>query len=148
VRSHRTGEPAARYVAIQAFLPPDPRTDDALRELRAALAERLPGIATTAGYGPRFLHSTGQLHKGGPDTGLFLQLVDDVESGPAIPDGHAEGGSSRHGFGDLVRSQAVGDYRALAERGRRVLRVRLRGDLYNALERLRSAVEAPRGKAV
>jgi transaldolase/glucose-6-phosphate isomerase len=147
VRSHRTGNPA-RYVAIQAFLPPDPRTDHALRELRATLAERLPGIATTAGYGPRFLHSTGQLHKGGPDTGLFLQLVDDVESGPAIPDGNAEGGGSRHGFGDLVRAQAVGDYRALAERGRRVLRVRLRGDLYNALERLRSAVEAPRGKAV
>jgi transaldolase / glucose-6-phosphate isomerase len=136
--SHPTGERAAPYVAIQAFLPPDPRTDHALRDLRAALAERLDAV-TTVGYGPRFLHSTGQLHKGGPDTGLFLQLVDDAEGGPAIPD--SEGGSE-HGFGDLVRAQALGDYRALAERGRRVLRVRLGGDRYNALGLLRTAVGA------
>ena len=132
--SHPAGKPAAPYVAIQAFLPPDPRTDHALRGLRTALADRL-GIATTAGYGPRFLHSTGQLHKGGPDTGLFLQLVDDADSGPAIP-------GSDHGFGDLVRAQALGDYRALAERGRRVLRVRLAGDRATALAHLRSAIDS------
>lgn len=121
-----------RYLAIQAFLPPDPQVDHAVRELRAAAAEGL-GMATTFGYGPRFLHSTGQLHKGGPGTGLFLQLVDDAGDGVPIP-------GSDHGFGDLVRAQALGDYRALVERDRRVLRVRVTGDRSVGLAHLRAAL--------
>jgi hypothetical protein len=71
---------------------------------------------TTAGFGPRYLHSTGQLHKGGPPTGLFLQLVDDPEDVP-IP-------GREYGFRRLIRAQAAGDFDALRERGRRVARMR------------------------
>lgn len=134
--SHVAGTADGRYVAIQAFLPPEAEIDHGLRALRAVLGDRL-GAATTVGYGPRFLHSTGQLHKGGPDGGLFLQIVD--PAGEELPIPAPDG--SRHGFGDLVRAQAIGDYRALAERGRQVLRVRLGGDRYTALERLRRAAE-------
>ncbi len=136
--SHPDEEAPGRYVAIQAFLPPEAEVDHALRALRVVLGDRL-GAATTVGYGPRFLHSTGQLHKGGPDTGLFLQLVDPPGEDDDLPIPAPEG--SGHGFGDLVRAQAIGDYRALAERGRRVLRVRLDGDRNNALGHLRTAVE-------
>jgi transaldolase/glucose-6-phosphate isomerase len=90
-------------------------------------------VATTTGYGPRFLHSTGQLHKGGPTSGLFRQLVDAPDELP-IPE-------AGHGFGELIRAQAVGDYLALVERGRRVLRVRLGEDRYTGLAHLRSAFD-------
>jgi hypothetical protein len=99
------------------------------------LVARRWGVTTTAGYGPRFLHSTGQLHKGGPASGLFLQVVDTPEGDLPIP-------GSGHGFGDLVRAQAVGDYRALVERDRAVLRVRLGGDRYLGLANLARAFEA------
>ena len=80
---------------------------------------RALGCATTLGFGPRYLHSTGQLHKGGPNTGLFLVItVDDVED-VAIPE---QGGQT---FGDLKRAQARGDIRALLARGRRVAHVHL-----------------------
>jgi len=75
-------------------------------------------LATTLGFGPRFLHSTGQLHKGGPDTGLFLQVVDEPEPDLPVP-------GTGYSFGRLVTAQADGDFRALARRGRRVLRVNL-----------------------
>ncbi|MFP3939138.1 MAG: hypothetical protein ACLF0P_02430 [Thermoanaerobaculia bacterium] len=122
-----------RYAAIQAFLPPDPGVARSVRDFRRVLARRL-GVATTAGYGPRFLHSTGQLHKGGPDSGLFLQLVDAPERDVPVPE-------TDHGFGELIRAQAVGDYRALAERGRTVLRVLLRPTRREGLARLREALE-------
>lgn len=118
-----------RYAAIQAFLAPSPETDRALRALRRSLAERT-GVATTAGYGPRFLHSTGQLHKGGPDTGLFLQLVDAPAEELPIPETDTS-------FRALIRAQAVGDHRALEERGRRVVRLDLGDDPAGGLERLR-----------
>ena len=70
------------------------------------------------GLGPRYLHSTGQLHKGGPPTGLFVQVVDDYGEEVPIPD-------QPFGFGRLIRAQAAGDYASLKERGRRVARVRL-----------------------
>lgn len=122
-----------RYVALQAFLPPAPVIDHDLRELRLLLAGRRR-LATTAGYGPRFLHSTGQLHKGGPATGLFLQLVDDPAAEVPVP-------GAGHGFGELIRAQAVGDYRALTEAGRRVLRVQLGRDRATGLARLLGAFE-------
>jgi glucose-6-phosphate isomerase len=71
----------------------------------------------TWGFGPRYLHSTGQLHKGGPANGLFLQIVDETGEELAIP-------NRRFGFGELIRAQAAGDYDALKERGRRVARIR------------------------
>ncbi len=103
------------YFCVQAFVEP---TDEAERTIEA-LRERVraeTGIATTAGFGPRYLHSTGQLHKGGPASGLFLQVVDDPEELP-IP-------GRDFGFRRLIRAQAAGDFEALRERGRRTARVR------------------------
>lgn len=108
------------YLAVQAFLAPGPELTAALQALRQALGART-GLATTLGYGPRFLHSTGQLHKGGPNTGLFLQLVDDPADDLAVP----ELGFT---FGELLAAQAAGDAAALLERGRRVLRVQVGRD--------------------
>jgi len=105
------------YAALQAYLAPTPETTAALQNIRLMLRDRLR-LATTLGYGPRFLHSTGQLHKGGPNTGLFLQLVDDPVDDLPVPE-------TSYTFGTLIRAQALGDYQALMQRGRRVLRVHL-----------------------
>ena len=102
------------YVSIQGFV--DPAREDEL----APLVERahVTGCVVTKGLGPRYLHSTGQLHKGGPNTGLFVQVVDDTGDELPIP-------GREFGFGRLIRSQAAGDLAALEERGRRVVRIRL-----------------------
>ena len=105
------------YVAINAYLPRNPAMAAALTELRLAIRART-GCATTVGFGPRFLHSTGQLHKGGPDTGLFLQITADPLSDLEIP-------TLKMRFGVLERCQALGDYEALAARRRRILRLHL-----------------------
>ncbi|HWH55706.1 MAG TPA: hypothetical protein VNT04_09035 [Gaiellaceae bacterium] len=103
------------YVAIQAFI--DPRGEEKLQPLiDRARAET--GCVVTHGLGPRYLHSTGQLHKGGPNTGLFLQVVDDPGKELEIP-------GRPFGFARLIRAQAAGDFESLKERGRRVARVRL-----------------------
>jgi glucose-6-phosphate isomerase len=105
------------YVAIQAFVDP---TETAAARL-AVLADRArqaTGCVVTHGFGPRYLHSTGQLHKGGPPTGLFLQVVDDTGDELPIP-------NQPFGFGKLIRAQAAGDFASLEERGRRVARIRL-----------------------
>jgi glucose-6-phosphate isomerase len=103
------------YVAIQAFLAPSEATWDRLQAARGRLRDRL-GVATTLGYGPRYLHSTGQLHKGGPDTGVFLQVTGEPEEDRPIP-------GRSFTFGRLIGAQAAGDLAALRERGRRVARV-------------------------
>ena len=105
------------YLAVQAFLAPTPAAVAVLQRLRQRVRHRLH-VATTLGFGPRFLHSTGQLHKGGPDTGLFLQVVDEPEPDLPVP-------GTGYSFGRLVAAQADGDFRALAGRGHRVLRVNL-----------------------
>ncbi len=106
------------YFAILAYLPPTDAARTALDELRTMVRERL-GVATTLGFGPRFLHSTGQLHKGGPPSGVFLQLTADPAQDEPIP-GWVET------FGTLIAAQALGDLAALQRRGRRALRVHLR----------------------
>ncbi|MFP3913702.1 MAG: glucose-6-phosphate isomerase [Actinomycetota bacterium] len=103
------------YAALQAFLSPDPETEAAAARFRQVVGERHE-CATTFGYGPRFLHSTGQLHKGGPDTGVFIQVVDGGSDDIAVPE-------TDFTFGRLIAAQADGDYAALRERERRVLRV-------------------------
>ena len=102
------------YVCIQAFI--DPARADALAPLQARARET--GCVVTTGIGPRYLHSTGQLHKGGPNTGLFIQVVDDTGDELPIP-------GREFGFGRLIRAQAAGDYASLRERDRRVARIRL-----------------------
>jgi transaldolase/glucose-6-phosphate isomerase len=108
---------AADYFAVQAFLPTESETDSILAAVRHRVGNRT-GNATTSGYGPRFLHSTGQLHKGGPNTGVFMQLVDSPTADLAIPE-------TDESFGRVIAAQALGDYQALRERGRRVLRIDL-----------------------
>jgi phosphoglucose isomerase-like protein len=108
------------YLAILAYLPPNPDIAARLHAVRAAWAHALGGCATTLGFGPRYLHSTGQLHKGGPNTGLFLVVTADDAEDADIP----EMGTT---FGRLKRAQARGDMRALLARGRRVAHVHLRG---------------------
>ena len=105
------------YVAIQAFVDPTPAAEARIETLAAAIRHRT-GLVVTHGLGPRYLHSTGQLHKGGPASGLFLQVVDDVGPELAIP-------GQLFGFARLITAQAAGDLEALRERGRRVARVRL-----------------------
>ena len=102
------------YIAIQAFI--DPMRESELQPLIDRGHET--GCVVTHGLGPRYLHSTGQLHKGGPPTGLFVQVVDDTGEEIAIP-------GEDFGFGRLIRAQAEGDFRSLEERGRPIVRVRL-----------------------
>jgi glucose-6-phosphate isomerase len=102
------------YVCIQAFV--DPGREQELAPLVARAHET--GCVVTHGLGPRYLHSTGQLHKGGPNTGLFIQVVDETGDELPIP-------GRDFGFGRLIRSQAAGDFAALEERGRRAVRIRL-----------------------
>jgi transaldolase / glucose-6-phosphate isomerase len=125
---------AGDYLGLQAYLPPTLATTESMRELREALRAGTR-LATTFGYGPRFLHSTGQLHKGGPATGRFLQIVDEPRQDLAVPE-------TDYTFGVLIRAQADGDRRALAQRGRRVLRVQLGTDAPGGLARLLAAARA------
>jgi transaldolase / glucose-6-phosphate isomerase len=103
------------YVAIQAFI--DPKREAELGSL-IERARRETGCVVTHGLGPRYLHSTGQLHKGGPNTGLFVQVVDDPGREVGIP-------GRKFGFRRLIRAQAAGDFASLEERGRRIVRIRL-----------------------
>jgi len=96
--------------------------DDVRDELKRLQGDLLgsTGLATTLGHGPRFLHSTGQLHKGGPNTGLFIQLVDRAEVDVPVP-------GTNYTFVELTSAEALGDYMVLIDRGRRVLRIDLDG---------------------
>ena len=105
------------YVAINAYLPRNAQMIDALQQMRVAIRAKT-GNAVTAGFGPRFQHSTGQFHKGGPTEALFIQITAEPEKDLDIP---TEGLT----FGTLIRAQALGDYEALIEAQRKVLRVHL-----------------------
>lgn len=123
------------YVALLAYVHRTDARHAALQRLRLTLRDG-ERVATTLGYGPRFLHSTGQLHKGGPATGVFLQLTAD-EGEVAIP-------GESYGFATLRAAQAAGDFEVLVERGRRVLRVHLGADVDAGLDRLTRGLEALR----
>jgi hypothetical protein len=105
------------YVCVQAFIDPTEENAGRIEAYARSLGERT-GCAYTHGFGPRYLHSTGQLHKGGPNTGIFVQVVEDYGAELAIP-------GKQFGFGRLIRAQAAGDFESLRERGRRVARIRL-----------------------
>ena len=125
--------PGLDYVAILAYLPMDAEVVDRLQAIRARIGE-VTGAATTLGFGPRFLHSTGQLHKGGQDTGVFLQITADPSRDLPIP-GWIES------FGTLIAAQALGDLTSLQKRGRRALRLHL-ADAVAGMARLESIVES------
>jgi len=103
------------FLGINAYLPRNPHMEDVLQQLRSKLG-KISSCATTLGFGPRFLHSTGQLHKGGENTGVFIQITVDPALDMEIP----EQGMT---FGTLERAQALGDYESLVERGRRIIRI-------------------------
>ena len=105
------------YLAFQAYLPPRPEIPEALQELRRMMRDKTK-LAVTVGMGPRYLHSTGQLHKGGPPNGLFIQLTADDAHDLAIP-------GEAYSFAVLKNAQALGDLQALRNKGRRVIRVHL-----------------------
>ncbi|MEO7403184.1 MAG: hypothetical protein ABIU95_05890, partial [Burkholderiales bacterium] len=109
------------YLAILAFIEMNPTHDAVLATLRSRLRSEL-GIATTIGYGPRYLHSSGQLHKGGPESGVFIIVTCDEGADLAVP-------GQRATFGVVKLAQARGDFNALASRGRRVLRVHVGADV-------------------
>jgi transaldolase / glucose-6-phosphate isomerase len=115
------------YVALLPYFLKTPERDRALQSLRMELRDRFKA-ATNIGYGPRYLHSTGQLHKGGPNNGVFIMLTSDSEDLP-IP-------GEEFGFATLQRAQALGDLRALVDKSRRVVRVHLSAPIEKAIKEL------------
>lgn len=120
------------YVALMAYLTENARTEEALQAIRLQVRDKLH-LATTLGYGPRFLHSTGQLHKGGPNTGLFLQLTADDAEDADVP-------GQPYTFGVMKRAQAQGDLEALRKHNRRVMRVHLGSNTLDGLKHFAEAL--------
>jgi len=127
-----------QYVAIMAYLQRTEEHDRLLARLRVAVRDTTHA-ATTVGYGPRFLHSTGQLHKGGPATGVFLQITGEDETDLDIP------GAPGYTFSILKQAQAIGDLQALQSRKRPVVRLHVEDDVTANLRRIVDAVEAKLG---
>jgi transaldolase / glucose-6-phosphate isomerase len=130
---------AGDYVALLAYVEMTPTHEATLKEIRG-LIRNARRVATCVGFGPRFQHSTGQAYKGGPNTGVFLQITCDDTVELAVP-GH------RYSFGVVKEAQARSDLDVLAKRGRRVLRLHVGTDVGAGLERLRIAVAQVRGRA-
>lgn len=124
------------YLAFQAYVPPTAETEQALQALRVKWRDQTR-LATTLGYGPRFLHSTGQLHKGDAGKGLFIQFSADPKQNVPIPDDAGQPESSIT-FGVLVLAQALGDGQALRDAGRPVIRFHLGEDVVGGLQQLAS----------
>ncbi len=118
------------YIALLAYIQPTPETESALQHIRLRMRD-LCRVATTLGYGPRFQHSTGQLHKGGANTGVFIQLVAADQVDASIPD-------APYTFSVLKAAQALGDLQALEGHKRRVIRVNLGSDIGEGLGRTTS----------
>jgi transaldolase/glucose-6-phosphate isomerase len=123
---------ARDYVAVQAYINPSAENAAKLQTLRTSIQHRL-SVATTLGFGPRFLHSTGQLHKGGPNSVLVLQIVDQPTDNLAVPE-------ANYTFDALIQAQALGDFTALKQRRRRVLRIDIGSDSAQGLNILAEAL--------
>jgi transaldolase len=132
VREAQSGD----YLALLAYLPRTAETDTALQDIRVHLRDHLR-VATTVGYGPRFQHSTGQLHKGGANNGVFLQFVSPTGPDLAIPE-------APYTFKTLKAAQALGDLRTLEKHERRVMRIQLGSDIATGLREVLQAVAALR----
>ncbi|MBV9698652.1 MAG: transaldolase, partial [Candidatus Eremiobacteraeota bacterium] len=121
------------YQAITAYVARNAEHEELLQELRLKIRDA-HRVATTVGFGPRFLHSTGQLHKGGPDSCVVLQIVADDPDDPMIP-------GMNVGFRTLLAAQALGDWMSLDKRDRRGLRIHLKGNVKDGLRALVAAVD-------
>jgi transaldolase/glucose-6-phosphate isomerase len=132
LKEHLASTNAGDYVAITQYIEETPEHDELLQEIRTRIRDHHK-VATTTGYGPRFLHSTGQLHKGGPDSGVFIQLTSDDAEDLPIP-------GETYSFGVLKQAQSLGDFESLASRGRRAIRIHLGADATAGLKRLAEIV--------
>ena len=133
LRALLSGAAPPDYVALTAYAAPSAELDAAVAELRAVIRNATKAT-TTFGYGPRYLHSTGQLHKGGPKTGRFLQLVADTDADAPVP-------GAGFTFEQLKHGQALGDLRTLRAHGLPAERVRLQGDLAQAVRALTERIK-------
>lgn len=122
------------YVTIQAYLKPDDKTWQQLQQLRLKILQKYK-VATTLGYGPRFLHSTGQLHKGDGGNGFFIQFISEIGKDVPIQD-EAGKDESSISFGTLIKAQALGDRQALIDNNRKVLSIDLGKDVIDSLSKL------------
>jgi transaldolase / glucose-6-phosphate isomerase len=132
LKAHLGRAGASDYVALLAYVERNQAHIDTLQHIRLAVRDKRH-VATCAEFGPRFLHSTGQAYKGGPDSGVFLQITADEAEDLAVP-------GQKAGFGVIKAAQARGDFDVLTERGRRALRVHLKGDLESGLAMLDAAI--------
>src|ERR1700744_4718114 len=132
LKAHFSRVDAGDYVALLAYIERDVDHIDTLQAARLAVRDA-QHVATCAEFGPRFLHSTGQAYKGGPDSGVFLQITADDAKDLPVP-------GQKASFGVIKAAQARGDFGVLTERGRRALRVHLKGDLKNGLKALDDAI--------
>lgn len=130
LKQGKTGD----YVCLQIYLSPTPETDSAVHSLRENISRKY-SLPVTCGYGPRYLHSTGQLHKGDAGNGLFIQLTQDNPADIDIPDeaGHEKSSLS---FGDLQAAQAEGDFQALTDARRRIIRFHFRTNPVEGIENI------------
>ena len=136
LRAHLARLDGGDYFALLAYLDMNERNEALLQRIRHTVRDQMH-VATCLGFGPRFLHSTGQAYKGGPNSGVFLQLTCDDDADLAVP-------GRRYTFGIVKAAQARGDFQVLAERGRRVLRVHLGADVERGLEKLADIVRTVR----
>jgi transaldolase/glucose-6-phosphate isomerase len=134
IKAHLARSGRGDYVALLAYIERDGDTIDAMQAMRLKVRDA-KHLATCAEFGPRFLHSTGQAYKGGPDSGVFLQVTTDDSKDLAVP-------GQKASFGVIKAAQARGDFDVLTERGRRALRVHLKGDLASGLAALDAAISA------
>ena len=133
LKAHLARSGANDYVALLAYIERDHAHIDSLQHMRLAVRDKRH-VATCAEFGPRFLHSTGQAYKGGPDSGVFLQITADDAKDLAVP-------GQKASFGVIKAAQARGDFGVLTERGRRALRVHLKGDLGAGLKMLDAEIQ-------
>ncbi|MGY4572455.1 bifunctional transaldolase/phosoglucose isomerase [Bradyrhizobium sp. USDA 3256] len=134
IKAHLSRSGSGDYVALLAYIERDGDTIDAMQAMRLKVRDARH-LATCAEFGPRFLHSTGQAYKGGPDSGVFLQVTTDDTADLPVP-------GQKASFGVIKAAQARGDFDVLTERGRRALRVHLKGDLSSGLAALDAAISA------
>jgi transaldolase/glucose-6-phosphate isomerase len=132
LKAHLARAASGDYLALLAYIARDEDNIETLQAMRLALRDKLH-LATCAQFGPRFLHSTGQAYKGGPDSGVFLQITADDTKDLRVP-------GQKASFGVIKAAQARGDFDVLTERGRRALRVHLKGKLGPALASLDAAI--------
>jgi len=133
VKVHLARVQMGDYVAVNAYVERTDVSHRALQNIRLRVRDKRK-VATTLGYGPRFLHSTGQLHKGGPNSGVFLQITSDDAQDLPIP-------GEPYTFGVLKAAQALGDFLSLSKRNRRAIRVHLGADVEAGLKRLQTVIE-------